>query len=145
MITTDYYLPHLEALKPYFGVQSRIDSRAKAFAFILGVIIGNLLQSGTQHDNPTQSRLFPLSQLLTLAGDDLWPLYDRVMCALNASTKGTRDRVEVVAKEAHHLHASISGRIDLDESATTYFLLYGISVSASVCAHSSRREGVWHA
>lgn len=132
---TDYYLPHAEALKPFFGIQSRIDSREKAFSFILGVLIGALLHCRSHHNINAESRIFPLSQLLSMTGDDLRGLHNKVMSELINSPRKTRDNVEAVAEEARHLYASLSCLIDLDESTTTYFILYGISVSASICNH----------
>jgi CRISPR-associated protein Csh1 len=142
---TDYYSPRSEALKPFFGLQSRIDSREKAFAFILGVLIGALLHCRSHHDSKNESRLFPLSQLLSITGEDLKPLYYKVMGELDDVPENARAKVKGMWKEARHLLASFSCQIELDEVTTTYFILYGISVSASICYHPCKLEGMRHA
>lgn len=142
----DYYWPHVKALKPFFSMQSRIDSREKAFAFILGVLIGALLHCRSHHDNHTQSELFPLSQLLSLSGNDLWKLHDKVKRELeNHVPTNSRDTVKAVAEEAQHLRTSLSRHIELDDAAATYFILYGISVSATICYHPCQLEGMQNA
>lgn len=130
---TDYYSPHSDALKPFFGKQSKIDSREKAFAFILGVLIGAILHSRSHHGDHAEAGIFPLSQLLSMTGDDMRALHDKVIHELRHTPKNTRDKLEAVMEEARHLHASLSRSIDLDEETTTYFILYGISVSSSIC------------
>jgi hypothetical protein len=77
--------------------------------------------------------MFPLSQLLSLTGDDLWALYDKVMRELSNAPRNTRDEIEAVAEEALHLRASLSRLTDMDEATITYFILYGISVSTTIC------------
>lgn len=141
---TDYYSPHTDALKPFFGEQSKIDSREKAFAFILGVLIGAILRCRSLHDKHSGSGIFPLSQLLTLTGDDLRALHDKVIRELNHTLKNTKDILESVVEESRHLHASLSRSIDLDEDTTTYFILYGISVSSSICNSDARKVKKCH-
>jgi hypothetical protein len=139
---SEYYQPHSEALKQFFGMQSRIDNREKAFTFILGVLIGALLHCRSYHDNHAGSHPVPFSQLFSISGNDLSALYDKVMRELNHAPKNSRSKVEEVMAEARHLYASLSRQIALDEETTTYFILYGISVSASICYHPCKREGM---
>jgi len=135
---TDYYCPHSDALKPFFGRLSKIDCREKAFAFVLGVLIGAILHCRLPHDDHAKSKLFPLSQLLSMTGDDLRVLYDKVMHELDYGIRNSKDTVEAVVEEARHLRASLSNLSDLDEATTTYFILYGISVSSSICGSNAR-------
>jgi len=140
-----YYCPRSEALKPFFGLQSRIDSREKAFAFILGVLIGALLHCRSHHGSQNESQLFPLSQLLSITGEDLKPLYHKVTGELDDVPESIRAKVKGMVREARHLLASFSCQIELDEVTATYFILYGISVSASICYPPCKREGMRHA
>lgn len=138
---SEYYSPHSEALRPFFGMKSRIDSREKSFIFILGVLVGALLQCRLYHDNNDASHGLPISQLLTIYGDNLWTLYDKVMSELSDPGNAC-DKVEGVVVEARHLYASLSRQISMDEATTTYFILYGISASSSICHHPCKWEKV---
>lgn len=135
----DYYSPHTDALKPFFGMQSKIDNREKAFAFVIGVLIGAILRCRSYHSDHAGSGIFPLSQLLSMTGNDLRLLYSKVMHELNCTFKNRRANLESIADEARHLNASLSRLIELDEATTTYFILYGISVSTSICNSDARK------
>lgn len=128
----DFYVPRLDILKPYFRETSRIDNKQKAFAFLIGIILGALLQDHTHTEMFAHSGMPSLSNLFVLTGRELSGLFDSLLAALPACPKEHRATVFAVVEETKHLRASLANDIDLDESATTYFILYGISVSSSL-------------
>ena len=72
------YRPQSDRLKPYFTDESAIDSPAKAFAFLLGVLYGKLLQvQGGRGVNVGANALTWLRRL-SLSGRDLPELYVKV-------------------------------------------------------------------
>ncbi len=72
------YRPSCELLRPYFGPASGIDSPAKAFAFILGLLYGKLLQVQAARGVNVGANALTWLRRLTLAGKDLPDLYVKV-------------------------------------------------------------------
>jgi CRISPR-associated protein Csh1 len=127
-----HYQPGAEVLKPYFGPESAIDSRAKAFAFILGALYGKLLQVQAARDVNVGANALTWLKRLTLAGTDLPELYVKVREKLMVyGTEGNATVRELVA-ELGELGTRLGTDIELDETQTCYFLLLGQSLAVKI-------------
>lgn len=120
--------PTLEQLKPYFGPTSGIDSQEKAYAFLLGVLYGKVLQvQGARGVNVGANALTWLKRL-TLKGRDLPPLYVKIREKLLAYETERSSQVRALIEEIGELGVRLGDTIDLDDTATCYFLLLGQSL-----------------
>lgn len=121
--------PTLEALKPYFGPESGIDNPQKAYAFLLGVLYGKVLQvQGARGVNVGANALTWLKRL-TLTGQDLPTLYVKIREKLLAYETEKSLQVRALIEEIGDLGVRLGDQIDLDDTATCYFLLLGQSLS----------------
>jgi CRISPR-associated protein Csh1 len=128
----DLYHPSTEALKPYFGLESAIRGPARAFAFILGVLYGKLLQvQGARGVNVGANALTWLKRL-TLSGRDLPELYVKVREKLLAYETEGNPQVRQIVTELGELGAKLGMDIQLDETETCYFLLLGQSLATKI-------------
>lgn len=76
------FKPGMGELAPYFGPESRIDSEEKAFAFLLGILYGRLMEvQGARGVNVSANALTWLKRL-TLKGRDLPELYIKIRSKL---------------------------------------------------------------
>ncbi|HOB71095.1 MAG TPA: TM1802 family CRISPR-associated protein, partial [bacterium] len=96
------YQPESESLKPYFSEESGIDSKEKAFAFVLGILFGRLLTlQGAKGVNVGSNALTWLKRL-TLKGSDLPELYVKVREKLisyrDESNEKTREVIHELGK-----------------------------------------------
>lgn len=124
--------PKLEILKPFFGKESGIDTKEKAYAFILGVIYGKLLQiQGAKGVNTGANALTWLKRL-TLKGKDLPELYIKVRAKLLAYDSEKSEEIRDVLGELGRLGIELGDSIQLDEIKTNYYLLLGQSMTESV-------------
>ncbi len=126
------YEPHMAELKPYFGLESRIDSDEKAFAFILGILYGRLMEiQGARGVNVSANALTWLKKL-TLKGKDLPELYIKIRSKLLAYEAEKSAKVRELVNEIGNLGIRLGDRITLDEISTNYYLLLGQSVARDV-------------
>lgn len=128
----EIYQPQCGLLKPYFTEESAIDSKDKAFAFILGVLFGKLLQfQGGRGVNVGANALTWLRRL-SLSGRDLPELYVKVReKSLAYGMEGIKDVREIIS-ELGELGVPLGTRINLNETDTCYFLLLGQSLAVKI-------------
>ncbi len=128
----EIYQPQCERLKPYFTEESAIDSKDKAFAFILGLLYGKLLQvQGGRGVNVGANALTWLRRL-SLSGRDLPDLYVKVReKSLAYGMEGIKDVREIIT-ELGELGVPLGTRINLNETETCYFLLLGQSLAVKI-------------
>lgn len=126
------YEPHMAELKPYFGPESRIDSDEKAFAFLLGILYGRLMEiQGARGVNVSANALTWLKRL-TLKGKDLPELYIKIRNKLLAYEAEKSAKVRELVSEIGNLGIRLGDQIILDEISTNYYLLLGQSVARDV-------------
>ena len=126
---SEFYIPKLDILEPFFGVDSRIDSKAKAFAFLLGLLYGKHQEDQWQGERESYSPVFHSSKLLSLTGKDLPSLCSRLQHDLPTHCGEHQELVNAILEEVRHLQISLGNVIGLDHEETTYFLLLGFSQS----------------
>ncbi|MFA6808398.1 MAG: TM1802 family CRISPR-associated protein [Eubacteriales bacterium] len=126
------YEPMMEALKPYFGPESGIDSPEKSYAFLLGVLYGKLLQvQGARGVNVGANALTWLKRL-TLKGKDLPELYIKIREKLLSYESEKSPDIRMLIQELGQLGICLGDRIKLDEVGTNYFLLLGQSMTENI-------------
>ena len=134
------YQPNSDLLKPYFGPESGIDTDQKAFAFILGILYGKVMQvQGAKGVNVGANALTWLKRL-TLTGQDLPGFYCKVREKLLTYETEGNPSVREVLNELGDLGARIGDIPDLSQVSTCYFLLLGQSVAVRVLP-SKEKEG----
>lgn len=135
-----FYQPALAELKPYFGPESGIDSEPKAYAFLLGVLYGKLLQvQGARGVNVGANALTWLKRL-TLTGKDLPEFYVKTREKLLAYETEKSKKVRSLVEEIGALGVRLGNDIDMDDTTTCYFLLLGQSLSSRVLAKQEEEE-----
>ncbi len=136
----EWYQPQLEKLKPYFGPESGINSREKAFAFLLGIVYGKLLAvQGGRGVNVSSNALTWLKRL-TLSGRDLPEFYVKVREKLLAYGTERSAQVRELLHEVAQLGARLGDQIDLNETQTCYYLLLGQSLASEILPKKSEEE-----
>ena len=134
------YQPKSELLKPYFGQESGIDTDQKAFAFLVGVLYGKVMQvQGAKGVNVGANALTWLRRL-TLTGEDLPDFYCKVREKLLTYETESSGDVREVLQEVGYLGTKIGDAFDIPQTTTCYFLLLGQSVAIQVLPSSSRDE-----
>ena len=128
----NFYQPQMGRLKPYFGPESGIDSPQKAYAFLLGVLYGKVLQvQGARGVNVGANALTWLKRL-TLKGKDLPGLYIKIREKLLAYETEKSEDVRVLIAEIGDLGWRLGDNIELDETPTNYYLLLGQSLTKTI-------------
>jgi len=127
-----FYEPNMDSLKPFFGPESGIDNDAKAYAFLLGVLYGKLLQvQGARNVNVGANALTWLKRL-TLKGKDLPDLYIKIREKLLAYGTEGSDKVKELLTEIGWVGIKLGDKINLNETQTNYYLLLGQSMTSAV-------------
>ena len=126
------YQPTCEVLKPYFGGESAILGPARAFAFILGVLYGKLLQVQAARGVNVGANALTWLKRLTLSGRDLPELYVKVREKLLAYETEGNQQVRQIVTELGELGSKLGTNIQLDETETCYFLLLGQSLATKI-------------
>ncbi|MCL0060639.1 CRISPR-associated protein [Dehalococcoidia bacterium] len=127
-----FYEPAMENLKPYFGQESGINSPQKAFAFLLGVLYGKVLQvQGAKGVNVGANALTWLKRL-TLKGRDLPELYIKTRQKLLTYETEKSSDVRELIREIGLLGIQLGDNIELEEIATNYYLLLGQSMTTTI-------------
>jgi len=127
-----YFVPVMESLKPYFGPESGIDTEAKAYAYLLGILYGRLLEvQGAKGVNVGANALTWLKRL-TLRGKDLPELYIKVRGKLLSYGSERSGKVRELIEEIGRLGVKLGDPIDLDQTQTNYYLLLGQSLARRV-------------
>lgn len=135
-----YYEPSMPVLKPYFGRESGIDTQEKAFAFVLGILYGKVLEiQGARGVNVSANALTWLKRL-TLKGADLPELYTKIREKLiNYEAEGNAEIRELIA-EVGAIAVNLGDRIVLDGILTSYYLLLGQSMTTKVLPSKSKKD-----
>ena len=134
------YEPKMEKLKPYFGPESGINSQQKAYAFLLGVLYGKVLQvQGARGVNVGANALTWLKRL-TLKGRDLPELYIKIRGKLLAYETEKSSGVRELINEIGRLGVQLGDNIDLEETATNYYLLLGQSLTTTILPKKEEKE-----
>jgi len=126
------YQPTADELKPYFTSESALDSPSKAFAFILGILYGKLLQVQAERDVNVGANALTWLKRLTLSGKDLPELYVKVREKLLVYGTEGSSSVRSLLAELGRLGVQLGTKIALDETETCYFLLLGQSLTTQV-------------
>jgi len=128
----NFYEPEWESLKPYFGKESGIDTKEKAFAFLLGILYGKVMQvQGAKGVNVGANALTWLKRL-TLTGKDLPELYVKIREKLLAYETESNENVRKLVREIGQVGVKLGNKIELDKINTNYFLLLGQSITTTV-------------
>lgn len=135
-----YFEPVWPRLKPYFGPESGIDSEGKAYAFVLGILFGKLLQiQGARKVNVSANALTWLKRL-TLKGTDLPGLYVKIREKLLVYEAESNPDIRDILQEFARLAVPLGDNIRLDDVKTTYYLLLGQSVSHQVLPSKEKEK-----
>lgn len=127
-----FYEPAMEELAPYFGPESGINSAEKAYAFLLGVLYGKVLEvQGARGVNISSNALTWLKRL-TLRGSDLPQLYIKIREKLLAYETEKSAKVRLLLTELGLLGVKLGDPIELGEVQTNYYLLLGQSMATTI-------------
>jgi len=128
-----HFEPSLAALKPYFQSGSGLNTREKAFTFLLGILYGKVLQVQAARGVNVASNALTWLKRLNLDGRDLPELYCKIReKLLNYGVEASAD-VRAIVQDLGRLGGqSIGDTIGLDQTVTCYFLLLGQSITVDV-------------
>ena len=135
------YQPLCAVLKPYFTIESAIDSRQKAFAFILGALFGKLMQVQAARRVNVGANALTWLKRLTLSGKDLPELYTRVREKLLVYETEGNEIVRQLVGELGELGTVTKWDDDLDQVQTCYFLLLGQSLATRLMPSKAQPDG----
>lgn len=126
------YFPEMEKLKKFFDDGCGINNDEKAFAFILGILYGRVMQvQGAKGVNVGANALTWLKRL-TLSGKDLPEFYVKIREKLLSYDAEKSQIVRDVIKEAGTLGNKLGDDIVLSKITCCYFLLLGQSLAADL-------------
>ena len=126
------YFPEVEKLKNYFSENCGINTDEKAYAFILGILYGKVMQiQGAKGVNVSSNALTWLKRL-TLTGSDLPELYVKVREKLLAYNAEGNEALRAVIKEIGILGNKLGDEINLKQTSCCYFLLLGQSLTVDI-------------
>ncbi|MDS4029509.1 MAG: TM1802 family CRISPR-associated protein [Candidatus Contendobacter sp.] len=130
---TEPFEPALDALKPYFQPGSGLNSREKAFTFMLGILYGKVLQVQAARRVNVASNALTWLKRLNLDGRDLPALYNKIREKLLTYETEANADVRTLVEDLGRLGGkSLGDNINLDNTTTCYFLLLGQSVTVDV-------------
>ena len=136
----EFYEPKWDKLKPYFGPESGINSRQKAYAFLLGTLYGKVIQvQGARGVNVGANALTWLKRL-TLKGRDLPELYVKTREKLLAYETEKSSDVRELVKEIGRIGCQLGDSIELEEIPTNYYLLLGQSITTEILSGKSEKK-----
>jgi len=126
------YSPEMENLKKYFSDDGGINTDEKAFAFLLGILFGQVMRiQGGKGVNVGSNALTWLKRL-TLTGKDLPELYIKIREKLLAYNAEGNETVRVIIKEIGMLGNKLGDKIELAQTPCCYFLLLGQSITVDL-------------
>ena len=134
---SNFYEPTFDKLKPFFGPESGINSPEKAYAFLLGVLYGKVLQVQAARGVNVGANALTWLKRLTLKGRDIPGLYIKVREKLLAYETESSPKVRELIAEIGRLGVQLGDNINLDEIPTNYYLLLGQSMTTTIL---SKRE-----
>jgi len=134
------YVPEMEELKNYFSDDCGINTDEKAYAFILGILYGRVMQiQGAKGVNVSSNALTWLKRL-TLTGNDLPELYVKIREKLLAYDAEGNETLRFVIKEIGALGNKLGDEIKLAKTPCCYFLLLGQSLTAELFSPKEKKE-----
>ncbi|MBW2165766.1 MAG: CRISPR-associated protein [Deltaproteobacteria bacterium] len=126
------YFPEMEKLQNYFSDDCGINTDEKAYAFILGILYGKVMQmQGKKGVNVSANALTWLKRL-TLTGSDLPDLYVKIRGKLLAYNAEGNEDIRAVIKEIGILGNKLGDEINLKQTSCCYFLLLGQSLTVDI-------------
>lgn len=137
------YEPRSERLAAFFADpegRAGIDSREKAFAFLLGALFGKLMQVQAARGVNVGANALPWLKRFTLTGKDLPELFVKIrgkLLTYRAESNDVRD----VIQELGNLGTSLGTKINLNQTETGYFLLLGQSLGLMLMPSKARKAG----
>ena len=134
------YEPNLDRLKPYFSTESAIDSKAKAYCFLLGVLYGKTIQVQAARGVNVSANALTWLKRLTLDSSDLPALYVKIREKLLAYETEANADVRALSEEIASLgtQVNVDGFSALSQVDTCYFLLLGQSLSNKILPSQSK-------
>lgn len=134
------YVPEMEKLKTFFGEECGINSDEKAFAFILGILYGRVMQvQGVRGVNVGSNALTWLKRL-TLSGKDLPEFYIKIREKLLAYDAERSQAVRDVIREAGILGNKLGDNIAISKTSCCYFLLLGQSLASDLFVSDKKND-----
>jgi len=134
------YFPEMEKLKDYFSDDCGINTDEKAYAFILGILYGKVMQiQGAKRVNVSANALTWLKRL-TLTGSDLPDLYVKIRGKLLAYNAEKNEDIRAVIKEIGILGNKLGDEINLKQTSCCYFLLLGQSLTVDILPGKENKE-----
>ena len=128
------FRPACERLKQYFDAPSGIDSDAKAFAFLTGVVFGRLVSIQAARNVNVQSNALVWLRRATLSGADLPGLIVKIRQKFQEYRAEGSALLREVLHDLSVLGLRLGTNIHLDTDTTMYFLFLGQSLSGDVFA-----------
>ena len=141
--TDTIYQPELESLKPFFTDETAVDSDAKAYSFLLGVLYGKVMQVQAARGVNVGSNALTWLKRLTLEGKDLPELYVKVREKLLAYETEKSSAVRELVTEIGNLGTRVGDTefAELKETDACYFLLLGQSLTTSILPTKKSENG----
>lgn len=126
------YSPEMEKLKGYFTDDCGITTNEKAYAFVLGILFGRVMQiQGARGVNVSANALTWLKRL-TLSGKDLPEFYIKIREKLLAYEAEGNETVRMLIKEIGILGNKLGDNITLAQTPCCYFILLGQSIATDL-------------
>jgi CRISPR-associated protein Csh1 len=136
------FKPEMPKLKDIFAQGAGINSDEKAFAFLVGILYGKLLQ--VQHGKKVNviANTLPWLKRLQLAGKDLPELYTKICHKFLVYEHQVKETTQVI-QETARVGKIVGDEIKLDITQTCYFLLLGQALAVDVLpSKDSGSEGI---
>lgn len=138
-MASEYFEPALESLAPYFGPESGIDTWDKAYAFLLGILYGKVMQIQAARGVDVSANALTWLKRLTLKGVDLPGLYVRVREKLLAYEAEGKE-IRAVLQELGRIAVRLGDNIQLNDVQTSYYLLLGQSMTITVLPSKAKDD-----
>ena len=135
------YQPRSGRLREFFedpDGRTGIDSRERAYAFLLGALFGKLMQVQAARGVNVGANALPWLKRFTLTGRDLPQLYVKIREKLMTYRAESKDVREVI-EELGELGTELGMNINLNQTETGYFLLLGQSLSLTFMPSQGKR------
>lgn len=132
--------PQTEVLKSYFEGYSGISNDKKAFAFILGVFFGKLIQVQSAKGVNVNSNALTWLKRLEISGKDLPELHNNIRGKFFAYDFEKNEIFRSLEIDLSNYGAKLGSEIDLDSTTTCYFLLLGQALSSQILPSKVKRS-----
>lgn len=141
-MSREIYRPTCDRLKPYFSDETAIDDKAKAYAFMLGILYGKVMQVQAARGVNVGANALTWLKRLTLRGSDLPELYIKVREKLLAYEMERSSELREVVYELGELGTKTSSLANLSDTDTCYFLLLGQSLAIKILPTKEKQSDV---